>query len=890
MAAKPEDIKSLAKAMEDFLDKGGKVKVVLNAMQDSTKNFAKGIAMADGEMGKILDKMAKGGGLYDELAYKTKSMVYAEQDVAKTLAVKARMLQANIKLEEAEAQIAREAYIRDLASSELNEGEQALLLQRYTQLQTNLEIIKKEKEQAAKILEIEDSRFKMLDGINSKMSTLKDIITDGRVAAAIFFGQMNKGYKDISHNIKHVRDEGHTLSQSFKKVGTAMLDAFSFSGASAKDSLEVMEGMRSELGSLNNVTREARLEAASLAKTYGIGNAQAGALTATFATMPGATMESANNMLEFTGNLSKAAGVAPGEVMKSIAESSEDVAAYTKDGGENIAVAAVAAKKLGVTFGTITKAAEGLLDFENSINKQMEASVLLGREINLDKAREAALNGDLVGATKEMLKNVGGEAEFNRMNVMQRKALAESMGLSVTDLSKMVKHQDELNNLTQEQQEAWASGEHSMDETLANASGFASKLWESTKSVVSLIAGFGELSKGVKETWSVSKDLFGGIVAGVKGFKGGGGIKGAIKGVMGGGADLAKDSEVPEKGAKDLASTAVDKSADIAAKAQEIKPGGGGIAATFKDVAEGLKYFADGKVLLGAFSAIVVGVGLAAMTLGVPAILLLSTEGLGVNFASNAEGIAKGIKALGNLAVLKAVLIASVIIALLGAALIPLGYALGTAAPFIEAFGKVITAVFDGMATVVKAIADAFVVMFQAFADNWQILIPVGIGLAALGVGMLTLGAASWFAFPGLMLAAAGLALMIPGLTMVNAIAQENALGSLADSLIGIGMAGPGLALVGASLMGISIGLGAMALAGLAAIPIIGALTMLAAVAPALAGLMGGGGKDEDDGMAMIAMKLDQLIAVASRSGEVKMDGKKVGEVIRLGLNMSNVR
>ena len=42
---------------------------------------------------------------------------------------------------------------------------------------------------------------------------------------------------------------------------------------------------------------------------------------------------------------------------------------------------------------------------------------------------------------KEVLKQVGGEAEFNKMNVIQRKALAESVGQSVENLSRLVRNQ-----------------------------------------------------------------------------------------------------------------------------------------------------------------------------------------------------------------------------------------------------------------------------------------------------------------------------------------------------------------------------------------------------------------------------------------------------------------
>ena len=38
------------------------------------------------------------------------------------------------------------------------------------------------------------------------------------------------------------------------------------------------------------------------------------------------------------------------------------------------------------------------------------------------------------------MKQVGGEAEFNKMNVIQRKALAESVGVNVEQLSRLVRN------------------------------------------------------------------------------------------------------------------------------------------------------------------------------------------------------------------------------------------------------------------------------------------------------------------------------------------------------------------------------------------------------------------------------------------------------------------
>ncbi len=88
------------------------------------------------------------------------------------------------------------------------------------------------------------------------------------------------------------------------------------------------------------------------------------------------------------------------------------------------------------------------------------------------------------------------------------------------------------------------------------------------------------------------------------------------------------------------------------------------------------------------------------------------------------------------------------------------------------------------------------------------------------------------------------------------------------------------------------------AAAGLAALPILGALTAFALVAPALTGLgsaiggmFGGGGEgDKEDTSKLLLEGIKGLRADLNKGGVINMDGKKVGEVIRLGLNSAGVR
>jgi hypothetical protein len=92
--------------------------------------------------------------------------------------------------------------------------------------------------------------------------------------------------------------------------------------------------------------------------------------------------------------------------------------------------------------------AESLLDFESSISSELEAELLLGKDINLEKARQAALNNDLATVAKEISDQAGSSAEFAKMNRIQQEALAKSIGMNREDLAKTLFVQEQLTGLT----------------------------------------------------------------------------------------------------------------------------------------------------------------------------------------------------------------------------------------------------------------------------------------------------------------------------------------------------------------------------------------------------------------------------------------------------------
>jgi hypothetical protein len=100
-----------------------------------------------------------------------------------------------------------------------------------------------------------------------------------------------------------------------------------------------------------------------------------------------------------------------------------------------IAKAIVQAKAFGMTLEQTAKTSESLLDFGSSIENELKAELLTGKQLNLERARAAALAGDQATVAEEIAKNIGTAADFTKMNVLEQKALAESVGMTADGLA-----------------------------------------------------------------------------------------------------------------------------------------------------------------------------------------------------------------------------------------------------------------------------------------------------------------------------------------------------------------------------------------------------------------------------------------------------------------------
>ena len=189
---------------------------------------------------------------------------------------------------------------------------------------------------------------------------------------------------------------------------------------------------------------------------------QAGFANEELAEMQKYTLATGGNLEDNVANLMLAAkttayanGVALNEkdIMRDIAKTGNAVKLSIVGGAAALGKAAAEAKSFGMNLDQVDKIAGSLMDFESSINAELEAQLVTGKNINLEQARLYALNNDYAGLTREIAKNIGSAADFNKMNRIQQEAVAKAVGMTREELATTLTDQEALKGLSGEQAE-----------------------------------------------------------------------------------------------------------------------------------------------------------------------------------------------------------------------------------------------------------------------------------------------------------------------------------------------------------------------------------------------------------------------------------------------------
>ena len=254
---------------------------------------------------------------------------------------------------------------------------------------------------------------------------------------------LTKAFLGFQSAVTEVRkDLGLSFTNSVAVLGAtkAIAVAAKGFGLEISDIQEAQAAIRNDLGASVMESVKLSLSFARTAAATGQSSEDLAKTLSIMESISGSSREVLLNQIRTNAAMIEAAGVAPALVMRDIASNAEFFATFARDGGQNLIEAGIAARKLGLSLNDVASITESLLDFESSIEASLQASVILGRQINTDRARKLALQGKEKELVDEIRRIVGGEAEFEAMLGPQRQVLARAVGLNVEQLARLVRN------------------------------------------------------------------------------------------------------------------------------------------------------------------------------------------------------------------------------------------------------------------------------------------------------------------------------------------------------------------------------------------------------------------------------------------------------------------
>ena len=297
---------------------------------------------------------------------------------------------------------------------------------------------------------------KVFDGFAKSSKTMAEYQAKGHSAAK----GMGAAFKDIAklglatmvsmmwEGIQKIQQGAADIRRNLGMAGKDASKAFSRAASAASSmALPVGEAAGSIVGFNKALKTSAVVSAQTSKYVLGIANrmglgAEAAAGLYKHAALSGKSLkETADETLGFTEKFNAANKVFlnGAVILEDVATASARTALNTKKFPGGLKKAAAEARKLGSDLAKSEAAMSGMLDFESSLTAEMEAEVLLGRDLNLDKARLASLNGDIAGFNREINKQGITAASFGKMNMLQQEATAKALGMGAEELAERLK-------------------------------------------------------------------------------------------------------------------------------------------------------------------------------------------------------------------------------------------------------------------------------------------------------------------------------------------------------------------------------------------------------------------------------------------------------------------
>jgi hypothetical protein len=538
-------------------------------------------------------------------------------------------------------------------------------------------------------------------------------------------------------------------SAQLEEIARNITFQFANMGVTAADVYKSMLAVTAAIGSSQALTQDMVADMTLLSVQLGVAESTSAEFLRVMGQLGQSTMDAQKNTALFTAKLSAAAGTNLNEVMNDIASASKSSYQFLTKDPLVLSKAAVEAKRMGTSLESATKTSSSLLNFTQSVKDEMEASVLVGKSINLQKARELAYHRDIRGLNKEIL-SIAKQTNFENLDPFQQDAVARALGKSADELAKMLQADREMDKIRhstdpsiQKQVESYdrlvnANKQLADDEAknyslklaeLANAEalktitlamhGILQRLLQGPITLIAKgLTGIAKVLNWINDLmkkWlplgaaalSWVDDLLVAVLA-----IGGAFVFGKIFKIFGVGGKVQNLFGGLGKGIGDFAKNLMSKLKNVGSFMESISMSikksilnisrgiGSGIKVIFKRIAEGLEYLSKPKLLMGALVLAALGASLIPFAYGMKLLTGISWKTFGIAAASLGLLVVAA-AALGALMMsgvgAGALLLGAAAIAILGASLIPAAYAMKIAGEGFKSLGDGLKETVDSL-------------------------------------------------------------------------------------------------------------------------------------------------------------------------------------------------
>jgi hypothetical protein len=231
--------------------------------------------------------------------------------------------------------------------------------------------------------------------------------------------RVRDGFVDIERSANDINVTTANLSEAFNELSSATGFVTEYSA----DALQTQIKLTKQLGLSGN-------EAAGI---YELSVLNGKSSEATYQSMLKGYVNTRNSLkvgVPFKAAIAEAAKV------------SGQLAANMGYNAEKIISGVVATKALGTSLEQAKSQGASLLEFQSSIEDELQAELITGKQLNLEKARAAALMGDQVAVAEELAAQGMTATEFSNMNVIAQNAYAKALGTTSNELADQLKKRE----------------------------------------------------------------------------------------------------------------------------------------------------------------------------------------------------------------------------------------------------------------------------------------------------------------------------------------------------------------------------------------------------------------------------------------------------------------